>query len=317
MAEGEGSIARNGTRPGPDGATARRLRGALERLRARALRERFVEGDPLASVLAYSEPADQEVAGLLAALLAYGRVDLLLAHARDLLALLGPHPAETLRAAVPRVPRMAYRFHRTRDLRALLAGTRAMLLAHGRLGTAFHAHFAAARGDLREGLAGFAAELSAAAGKAGPGLRFLLADPRGGGACKRWNLYLRWMVRKEDGDPDPGPWSDLISPSVLRVPLDTHIARIGTRLGFTTRRSADWRMVEEITAALRRIDPVDPIRYDFPLCHLGIRGGCPARLTPEDCRCCPLCGVCPTGIANAGSAPAGGRGRLDRMPEGN
>lgn len=297
------------------------MRRILEQLRERACRERFVDGDPLVSVLRYDDPADQEVAGLIAALLAYGRVDLLLAHARELLGHLGDRPAARIRAGIPGLPAMSYRFHRTADLLALLRGVRKMLLQHGRLGIAFHAHLSSSNGDLREGLARFAEELSGAAGRAGPGLRFLLADPRGGGACKRWNLYLRWMVRRVDGDPDPGPWSDLVSPSLLRVPLDTHLVRISRRLGFTTRRTADWKMVEEVTAALRGLDPADPIRYDFPLCHLGIRGGCPPALSHDNCRICPLRPVCPTGIASrrVPDTVRSGRsrpGRLDRPPAG-
>ncbi len=287
------------------------MRRALERLRERAASERFVESDPLAGVIAFSDPLDQEVAGLIAAVLAYGRVDLLLAHTRRVLSCLGPHPAATLRNRLPRLPSMAYRFHRTRDLSALLRGVRSLLLRHGRLGGAFRSHLDAASGDLRGGLAGFAHEISSAAGPGGPGLRFLLADPSRGGACKRWNLYLRWMVRRADGDPDPGPWNDLVSPAVLRIPLDAHLVRISRRLGFTSRRTADWRMVEEVTSSLRILDPADPIRYDFPLCHLGIRGGCPPDLTAADCDRCPLRAVCVTGIARLGGATAPGA-RLDR-----
>jgi uncharacterized protein (TIGR02757 family) len=150
---------------------------------------------------------------------------------------------------------------------------------------------------VREGLRGFVDELRSAAGRAGPGLRFLLADPGRGGACKRWLLYLRWMVRAEPGDPDVGVWSKLVPARDLVIPLDTHIARVSRRLGFTSRKTPDWKMAEEITARLREIAPEDPVRYDFPLCHLGMRGSCPPKLTADCCRVCPLRPHCKTGRA--------------------
>jgi uncharacterized protein (TIGR02757 family) len=258
------------------------------------LSRRYVERDPLSTILDFRDPEDQEVGGLIAALLAYGQVDLLRAHARAVLEPLGDRPAQRLRAGVPELPPMKYRFHDHRDLAALLRGIRALLLDHGSLGAAFVSH-GDPRADLRGTLTGFVHELRDAAGPAGPGLRFLLADPAGGGACKRWHLYLRWMVRRAEGDPDPGPWCGRVPASVLLVPLDTHMVRVGRRLGFTRRRTANWKMAEEVTAALRRLWPEDPVRYDLPLCHLGIRGCCPPDLASEDCGRCPLRDVCPTG----------------------
>lgn len=271
-------------------------------MRVDALRRNFVARDPLATVLAYSDPEDQEVAGLLAALLAYGRVDLLLAHARAVLQQLGNRPAARLRSGVPELPQLAYRFHTSRDLAALLTGIRTLLLHHGSLGSAFSAHWDRG-GTLKGALVAFVHELMGAAGPAGPGLKFLLADPAIGGACKRWHLYLRWMVRRDE--IDPGPWRERVDPAALLVPLDTHLVRISRRLGLTTRRSVDWKMAEEVTASLRVLSADDPVRYDLPLCHLGIRGGCPPQISAETCGRCPLKGDCPTGRKlRRGRAPA-------------
>ena len=96
----------------------------------------------------------------------------------------------------------------------------------------------------------------------------LLPSPAGGSACKRLNLFLRWMVRRDD--VDPGGW-DGVPASKLIVPLDTHMHRIGLALGLTGRRQADLRTAAEITAAFRAIAPDDPVRYDFALTRLGIR----------------------------------------------
>jgi uncharacterized protein (TIGR02757 family) len=301
------SIRRDGSRAGGDGAIQTELRRSLESLRDEAHRARTVERDPLSVVIGFTDPADQEVAGLIAALLAYGRVDLLRAHARTVLEHLGDRPAKRLRSGIPELPPMSYRFHRAADLSALLRGIRALLLGHGSLGAAFSSHWSAA-GDLRGALTGFVHELRAAAGPAGPGLRFLLADPALGGACKRWHLYLRWMVRHAEADPDPGPWRDRVPAASLLVPLDTHLVRVSGRLGFTRRRTVDWKMAEEVTAALRRLSPEDPIRYDLPLCHLGIRGSCPPRLTSQFCSRCPLRPACPTGRRRCARSAA----RLER-----
>ena len=96
----------------------------------------------------------------------------------------------------------------------------------------------------------------------------LLPSPSAGSACKRLNLFLRWMVRQDN--VDPGGW-DSVSPAKLIIPLDTHMHRIGRRLGLTPRRQADLRTAIEITEGFRGICPSDPVRYDFALTRLGIR----------------------------------------------
>ncbi len=145
-------------------------------------------------------------------------------------------------------------------------------------------------------------------GRGARGLRHLLPDPSGPGASKRWNLYLRWMVRGPDG-VDLGLWGG-VPASALVVPLDTHLHRVGRALGLTARRDASWRTAEELTASLRRIDPEAPVRYDVALCHLGMSGRCPARRDPVRCAACPLQGACGAGAGEARSrlgAPAGAR----------
>jgi uncharacterized protein (TIGR02757 family) len=100
------------------------------------------------------------------------------------------------------------------------------------------------------------------------GIKFMFPIPEKGSACKRMNLFLRWMVRKDE--LDFGLWNE-IPTSKLVIPVDTHIARISRSLKLTKRKSADWKMAEEITSKLKKYDPEDPIKYDFAICHLGIR----------------------------------------------
>jgi endonuclease III len=114
---------------------------------------------------------------------------------------------------------------------------------------------------------------------------------------------------------DLGAWRGAVPPSALVVPLDTHVHRVARCLGLTRRADASWRTAEEITAALRRVDPDDPVRYDFALCHLGMSGACPARRDPRRCAACPLAGACRAGARAAAtragaSGAARGRSRL-------
>jgi hypothetical protein len=122
------------------------------------------------------------------------------------------------------------------------------------------------------------------------GVRYFFPRVSEGSACKRLNLYLRWMVRPEDGI-DCGVWT-LIRPSALYIPLDTHLARISRYIGLTAYQSPGWTMVEDVTKSLRALDPADPIRYDFALCHLGIAGDCPRKRDPVKCVRCPIQAIC-------------------------
>jgi uncharacterized protein (TIGR02757 family) len=107
------------------------------------------------------------------------------------------------------------------------------------------------------------------------GARWLLPLPAAGSACKRSCLFLRWMVRPDDGI-DCGIWRR-VSPSRLVLPLDTHLLRVARALGWTRRKSVGWPMALEVTARLRALDADDPIRFDFALSRLGILGLLQAR----------------------------------------
>jgi uncharacterized protein (TIGR02757 family) len=121
----------------------------------------------------------------------------------------------------------------------------------------------------------------------------MLTSPDDGSACKRLNLFLRWMVRPDDG-VDLGPWTAL-TPADLVVPLDVHVLRISRFLGLTRRSDASWRTACEVTDGLARLDPADPVRFDFALSHLGISGACRGARHPDACPLCPLDPVCTAG----------------------
>jgi uncharacterized protein (TIGR02757 family) len=286
-------------------ARAAALRPLLLALDAGLDRAARLAADPVELPRRYATPDDQEVAGLLAAALAYGRADLFKPILIRLLDALGPSPARAVEAFARRPDVGAlgwfrYRFNQPADLAALLAAIGHVRLTHGGLGLRFAALFAGAGGDraaLRPALAALAEELRTAPpvapllrGRGGRGLRHLLPDAAGPGAAKRWNLYLRWMVRGPDA-VDLGAWP-AVPRTALVIPLDTHVHRVSRCLGLTRRADASWRTAEEITAALRLVDPEDPVRFDFALCHLGMSGACPARRREATCLVCPLAAAC-------------------------
>ena len=121
-----------------------------------------------------------------------------------------------------------------------------------------------------------------------PGVNYFFSRPSSGGACKRLNLFLRWMVR--DDAVDLGIWKR-VSRAQLVVPLDTHVIRVGRCLRLTRYVSPGWRMATDITNSLRQLDPADPVKYDFSLCHIGMMNACGFGRRTGDAQC-PLRGRC-------------------------
>jgi len=158
-----------------------------------------------------------------------------------------------------------YRFYSSESLVSLLMGIKKTLLRYGSLENCFNTG-RREHGDkdsMREGLVSLVMSIEEKSATT----RKILPDPREGSACKRLYMFLRWMVRKDA--IDPGPW-ETVSPSELIIPLDTHIMQISHILKFTERKQMDRKTAEEITAALRKYDPDDPVRFDFSLSRLGI-----------------------------------------------
>jgi uncharacterized protein (TIGR02757 family) len=263
-----------------------------------------VRADPVEFAHRYTAWEDIEVVALVSASLAYGRADLFKPKLAWLFDRLGASPSAAVRALTVREAKalldgFVYRFNVAADLAVLLTGIGRTLEAHGSLESSFLASLEAA-GTWQGALVGFAAGIRAAApekeitrvlGRT-RGLAHLLPSAASG-AAKRLNLYLRWMVRGPD-EIDFGIWKR-VPAARLVMPLDTHVMRIGRWLGLTGRSTLSWRTAEEITASLRLLDPVDPVRYDFALCHYGMSGACPVRPVKENCRRCPLRSACQIG----------------------
>ena len=260
--------------------------------------------DPIQIVRRYARPEDQEIVAFCASALAFGRVQSVIQSIEGLMAAMGPSPIAYVRAFEPSRDRrsldhLVHRWTRGIDLAALVWILRQMLDSHGSI-EAFFADGADPDAETIE------AALDAFSRRAcdldrrsvygrvvrKPGVSYFFARPSSGGACKRLNLFLRWMVRR-DG-VDLGVWTR-VRPSQLIIPLDTHVIRLGRCLRLTRYASPGWRMAADITASLRKLDPTDPVRYDFSLCHIGMMNACGYGRKQRDSQC-PLRGACrPTG----------------------
>ena len=278
----------------------RPVRHALLRERLDSLVATFdistIEPDPLQLVLRYTDPYDQEVAALIAAAFAYGRADIVVRNAGTVLDSMGASPHAYLltfdaNEALTRFQGFAHRFHKAADLVALLGCMSQVVQKYGSLGALFRKGYDGRDEDIGPSLARFVHLVVSEARGPRPeaSLKYLLTSPNDGSACKRMNLFLRWMVRRTP--PDLGIW-DFVDPAKLVVPLDTHVHRIATFLGLTKRKSADWRTARAVTDRLAGFDATDPVRYDFAICRLGILDLCSRKRRKENCDVCLLRDVC-------------------------
>ncbi|NTW98851.1 MAG: TIGR02757 family protein [Geobacteraceae bacterium] len=259
--------------------------------------------DPLSFCHRYPDPVDREIAAVIASSFAYGSVGVILRTLETIFAELGRSPRRYVENFDPQTglrlfSRFKHRFNDGRDLCALLWGMRQMVKQAGSIGSYFLQGHNAADDDVSGSLNRYAAAVLSLDYAKIFGTRgippdsyfpFLFPAPSSGSACKRLCMMLRWMVRPADGI-DLGLWPG-VSPAQLIIPVDTHISRICRYLGLTGRKTADWRMAQEITSALRIFDPVDPVKYDFSLAHLGISDGCDGK-DASRCTACQIAGIC-------------------------
>lgn len=259
-----------------------------------------VVSDPIWIVRRYMRPDDQEIVGFCAAALAFGRVQSVLNSIEALLKVMDPNPAEYVRGFEPgrdgqALAHLVHRWTRGDDLAALIWILRQMIDATGSIEAFFAERLDSSHETIEHALDAFSdrackLNVKAVYGSRAPkpGVGYFFAKPSSGGACKRLNLFLRWMVR--DDAVDLGVWTR-VRPSQLVVPLDTHVIRVGRCLRLTKYSSPGWRMAADITKSLRALDPDDPVKYDFSLCHLGMMNACGYGRSTGDTQC-PLRGAC-------------------------
>ncbi|MBQ2797723.1 MAG: TIGR02757 family protein [Tidjanibacter sp.] len=249
------------------------LKELLEELYLRYDCVDFIEPDPISIPHSFSAPKDREIAGLLAATIAWGNRKAIVKSANRMMDYLDRRPYDfVMGASESELATLQTYVHRTfngEDLRCFVLALRRLCVQSGSLGEWFQGRYVAT-GDMRTVLADFRREF------------FDFDHPQRsekhlssiakGAACKRLNMYLRWMVRKDPHGVDFGLWEQ-IPASALYLPLDVHSGNVGRELGLLKRRQSDWKAVEEITATLREFDAADPVKYDYALFGAGINKG--------------------------------------------
>lgn len=252
----------------------------------------FLLTDPVHIVHRYSSRKDIEVVALITALMAFGKASQIARAIEDLLSRMGSRPADFLRQYHTGKKRLLRGFrHRYvgEDQVVVLFSVLSELLS--RWGSIENMlSLCICPGDLPGSLSRFTGVMKTIAGGKSDSLKFLLPDPGAGSACKRLFLFLRWMVRENDGI-DFGMYT-VLTPGELIIPLDTHIARLATLFGFTGRKSKNLSMAIEITERLRRYDPDDPVKYDFALTRVGIAFGCRGVYAAGICSVCEARVLC-------------------------
>jgi uncharacterized protein (TIGR02757 family) len=264
----------------------------------------FLDSDPLLFPHRYGDRRDVEIVAFLASTLAYGSVVTIKKDVEKVLGILGPHPHGAVVSAGPgalqaRLAGFKHRFTTARHMAWFFHVVRRALAEFGGLEALFLEGYDPDAANTKDALTAFVEQLVGYdprpvypdhAGVKADGALFLLPSPKTGAACKRLNLFLRWVVRRGD-DLDLALWKK-VSPSKLVIPLDTHIARISRAIGLTARKSSDWKAAEDITRSLSALDPADPLKYDFAITRLGILGDCVADARNSRCAGCSLAEIC-------------------------
>lgn len=275
----------------------KKLKIILERLYAKYNRRDLIAPDPLQFVYKYKMRADREIAGLLTATLAYGRVEQIENDLNGLFAIIGKSPYEFTigfnTAKRKTLDSFKHRFNTGSDIADLLEILKIVLKKHDSIENFFLEGYNNDDENIISALTDFCGRLylmyeKRFGRKVSKGFQFLLASPANGSVCKRLNMFLRWMVRKDD--VDPGLWKS-VDKSKLIVPIDVHMARLCKILGLYKRKTVSLAAAVEITESFKRIEPTDPVKYDFALSRIGIVENCTGKLR-KNCKSCQLFPFC-------------------------
>lgn len=248
------------------------LRDLLEHLHDKYNRAEFIEPDPISIPHSFTSRDDREVAGFMAAAIAWGNRKAIVKSARRMMAYMDNSPADFVRnASASELAHLQSFVHRTfngQDFTDFVLSMRHIYDHSGGIGLFFENRYEAT-GDIAQVLSDFRREFFACPHN--PHCEKHLSSIDKGAACKRLNMYLRWFVRRDNRGVDFGLWQR-IPMSALYLPLDVHTGNMGRALGLLHRRQNDWKATAEITAALREFNPSDPVRYDYSLFGAGIDG---------------------------------------------
>lgn len=238
-----------------------------------------ISPDPLQFLHLYKDKQDIEIVGFISSVFAYGNVTQIINSLNLIFNVLGEKPFDFIINSDENLLKKYFsntihRFYTSKDIQQFFAALNSVLNKEGTLKNLFLRFYFEHQNDknLRDPLSKlsnhFLTDSLLQHKKITPGYRFMFADPLTGSACKRMNLFLRWMIRKDE--LDFGLWNEIPADKLV-IPVDTHVARICRELKLTERKNVSWKMAEEITENLKRFDPVDPVKYDFAICHIGMR----------------------------------------------
>lgn len=236
-----------------------------------------ISPDPLQFLHLFSDERDIEVVGFIASIFAYGNVRQIENTLKRIMGMFEGEPFLFVKNFLiknnsPDFRNLKHRFYTEDDIVKLFIVFAKEINQFGSIKNIFHKGYTKSDRNIKEGLSNFSIHFLKSFydsfGKISRGIKFMFPLPEKNSACKRMNLYLRWMVRKDE--LDFGLWNE-IPTNKLVIPVDTHVARICKELKLTSLKNVSWKMAEEITENLKKFDPVDPVKYDFAICHIGIR----------------------------------------------
>ncbi len=233
--------------------------------------------DPLQFLHLYKNNLDIELIGFIASVFAYGNVKQIINSINKVISILNNHPYEfltneSLFELEKNIKGIYHRFYTDEDIFTLFILLQKIYIEYKTLKQLFLHGYNVNEFNLKNSIHLFVQNISKMIKEEKreltPGVKFMFPDPYKGSACKRMNLFLRWMIRKDE--LDFGLWKEIPSYKLV-IPVDTHIAKICKELKLTTKKNVSWKMAEEITEYLKRFDPTDPVKYDFAICHIGMR----------------------------------------------
>jgi uncharacterized protein (TIGR02757 family) len=271
----------------------RAIKSVLQKLYDKYNHRNLIKPDPLQFVYNYSAPRDMEIAGLISAALAYGRVEQIQNSLTKLFGLMDDTPYEFVvsfnKAKQKKLQNFKHRFNTGDDIADLFELLKIILNKYGSIENYFLQGYDKSHENIIPALSVFCDSLlklhaSKHNSNINKGLGYLLVSPSNGSACKRMNLFLKWMIR--DDEVDAGIWKS-IDKAKLIVPIDVHMGRLCRFLGFHDKNTISLKTAIEITKHFAEIEPDDPAKYDFALSRIGIVENCTGKYN-DTCKVCEL-----------------------------
>lgn len=248
------------------------LKDFLNRKVAEYNQPSFIKDDPVCIPHLFTQPQDIEIAGFFAAVFAWGNRTIIIKKSRELMQVMDMAPYQFVTQHsdndLKKLLSFKHRTFNTTDLLYFVEFFKFHYSTSNSLESAFTKSMEAADVNIEKGLSGFHHYFFSLEDVPAR-TRKHIATPDRKSTCKRLNMFLRWMVRSDSNGVDFGIWKNII-PAQLICPIDLHVARVAKRFNLLPRKQIDWQAALELTNCLRRLDPDDPVKYDFALFGLGV-----------------------------------------------